>query len=312
MQKKIVILFLILAFITACSCSKKSNKDVVDDKYYENFDPYEEKNVYELDDSIVYKQDDVHYGRIDEDVKYYSKIAGDYKTCNVVLPYGYDENTKYPVMYFIHGWGASYKDHFSEESYLHLLHGNMIAKNLAVPMIVVAVDMYTGKQAERDKKSDEALRFLYDNVVDDIALDLMPYIEEHYSVKTGRENNAIIGVSQGGAESLITGFKYLDKFGYIAGIAPDTGVIPTEWYKGTFWNTPYFEEFPMPTEDNMPIYLYMAVGSDDPWNVDCTLYYSEVLNKMGVKNQTDLVEGFGHDAGFWRLGVYNFMHKIFR
>ena len=59
--------------------------------------------------------------------------------------------------------------------------------------------------------------------------------------------STVAGLSEGGAKSLCTGFKWLDKFGYIAGFAPDTGVIPTEFYKGTFWNTPVFDKFPQPT-----------------------------------------------------------------
>ena len=119
-------------------------------------------------------------------------------------------------------------------------------------------------------------------------------------------------MSEGGAKSLCTGFKWLDKFGYIAGFAPDTGVIPTEYYKGTFWNTPVFEEFPQPTEQNTPYYLYMAVGSEDPWNIDCTQYYHQVLDEMGVKNQTDLADEYGHDYKFWRQCFYNYLRKIFK
>ena len=84
----------------------------------------------------------------------------------------------------------------------------------------------------------QELRFIYDKAIEETAVDLMPFIESQYPVKTGRENTAIAGVSEGGAKSLCTGFTWLDKFGYIGGFAPDTGVIPTEYFKGTFWNTP--------------------------------------------------------------------------
>ncbi len=178
--------------------------------------------------------------------------------------------------------------------------GTVLRDKLTVPMIIVNVDMYTDKLADKDSKTEEQLRYIYDKAIDDVALDLMPYIEANYAVKTGRENTAVAGMSEGGAKSLCTGFKRLDKFGYIAAFAPDTGVIPTEYYKGTFWNTPVFEEFPQPTADTMPKYLYMAVGTKDPWNIDCTLYYRDVLDGMGVKNQTDLVEGYEHNYEFWR------------
>lgn len=277
-----------------------------------SFDPYAVENVYNIDKKMFEKQSGVDYGTMLEDVTYYSKTAGDNKQCNILLPPGYDEKQTYPVMYMFHGFGSNHTTHLNKSSYLTLIYGNMMHEGLAVPQIIVGVDMYTDILADREDKTDEQLRFIYDKAIDDVALDLMPFIEANYPVKTGRENTAVAGLSEGGAKSLCTGFKWLDKFDYIASFAPDTGVIPTEFYKGTFWNTPVFEEFPQPTEKNTPYYLYMAVGSEDPWNIDCTLYYRDVLNKMGVKNQTDYVEGYGHDEAFWGQCFYNFLTKDFK
>ena len=277
-----------------------------------NYDPYGTQNRYDVEEKMFERQSGVDYGRVEKDVSYYSTVAGDYKQCNVLLPAGYNENEKYPVMYVFHGFDGSHSDQINDGSFLTLLYGNMLQKGLTVPMIIVNVDMYTDKQSEKSAKSEEQLRYIYDKAIDDVAIDLMPFIEKTYSVKTGRENTAVAGLSEGGAKSLCTGFKWLDKFGYIAGFAPDTGVIPTEFYKGTFWNTPVFDKFPQPTEANTPYYLYMSVGDKDPWNIDCTLYYRDVLGQMGVKNQTDYVKGYGHDEPFWEQCFYNFLNKIFR
>ena len=313
-MKKIIIVIITLLLITGCKVKKQeTEKNDVKEAATENKnDIYSTKNIYKIDNYFYEKHDGVDYGTLESDVTYYSKTAKDYKNVNIILPPGYNEDTKYPVLYYIHGWGGKYSTHIKEESYMHLLYGNMYAKNLVKPMIIVGVDMYTDILEEKDNKTDEELRFIYDKVIDDIPNDLMPFIESNYSVKTGRENTAVAGISQGGSESLATGFKYLDKYGYIASLAPDTGVIPTEWFKGTFWNTPIFNEFPMPTKENTPYYIYLAVGSKDPWNIECTKYYGEVLTNMGIKNQTDFVEGYGHNIEFWRLGMYNFMYKIFK
>ena len=304
----------------ACSTSQNSSADSSEAKTEaasttassENFDPYATENRYDISEDMFKKRSDVDYGKVLKDVSYYSSTAGDDKQCNILLPAGYDESKKYPVMYVFHGFGGSHDNQIDDDSYLTLLYGNMLHDGLAVPQITVNVDMYTDKQADKDSKSDEQLRYIYDKAIDDVAVDLMPFIEKNYNVLTGRENTAVAGMSEGGAKSLCTGFKWLDKFGYIGAFAPDTGVIPTEYYKGTFWNTPYMQEFPQPNENNMPYYLYMTVGSEDPWNIDCTLYYRDVLNEMGVKNQTDYVEGYGHDADFWGQCFYNFLSKVFK
>ena len=121
-------------------------------------------------------------------------------------------------------------------------------------------------------------------------------------------------MSEGGAKSLCTGFKWLDKIGYIAGFAPDTNVIAIgENYMDSFWTVPYFKDgFPQPTEANTPYYLYMTVGSKDPWNIEGTLYYRDTLNQMGVKNQTDYAEGYEHNHIFWRQCFNNYLTKVFR
>ena len=304
----------------ACSTSQNSSADSSEAKTEaasttassEKFDPYATENRYDISEDMFKKRSDVDYGKVLKDVSYYSSTAGDDKQCNILLPAGYDESKKYPVMYVFRGFGGSHDNQIDDASYLTLLYGNMLHDGLAVPQITVNVDMYIDKQADKDSKSDEQLRYIYDKAIDDVAVDLMPFIEKNYNVLTGRENTAVAGMSEGGAKSLCTGFEWLDKFGYIGAFAPDTGVIPTEYYKGTFWNTPYMQEFPKPTEANTPYYLYMSVGSKDPWNIDCTLYYRDVLNKMGVKNQTDLVEGYEHDSNFWQQCFYNYLNKIFR
>ncbi|MCR4610304.1 MAG: hypothetical protein K5644_00240 [Lachnospiraceae bacterium] len=331
MKKNIttVIVLMLISLITLSACSSSqwatkketntssSNNDSIKSQTTTNNntpsnDPYATENRYDVSSEMFEKQNGVNYGTLIKDVTYYSTVAQDNKQVNILLPAGYDKNQTYPVTYVVHGFGGDHSSHIDTDSYLVLLYGNMLHNNLTVPQILVGIDMYTDKIADKDNKTEEELRFIYDKAIKETGIDLMPYIEANYPVKTGRENTAVAGVSEGGAKSLCIGFEWLDKFGYIGSFAPDTGVIPTEYYKGTFWNTPYMQEFPMPNENNTPYYLYMAVGSEDPWNIECTLYYRDVLNNMSVKNQTDYVNGFGHDDEFWGQCFYNFFLKSFK
>ena len=125
---------------------------------------------------------------------------------------------------------CDYTAHLYDGSYLHMLYGNMLRDGLAEPMIIVGVDMYTGKQSVKDDLDGYGLRAAYDKTVDDIAVDLMPFIRENFAVAEGRENTAVAGVSEGGAKSLCTGFQRFDRIGYIAGIAPDGNVIAVNGY----------------------------------------------------------------------------------
>lgn len=277
------------------------------------FDPYATANDYNLSDAWFERQRGTDYGTLLTDVTYFSTTADDNKRVNILLPPGYDENVAYPVLYMIHGWGSDYTGHLHEDSYLHILYGNMYREGLAKPMIIVGVDMYTGKQSIKDDLDGYQLRAAYDKTVDDIAVDLMPFMKANYAVAEGRENTAVAGVSEGGAKSLCTGFQWLDRIGYIAGIAPDGNVIAVNgYYSDSYWSIPYFESLPQPTQDTMPLYLYLAVGSEDPYNIYSTQYYSEVFRDMGIDCQYDYVEGYEHNSDFWRVCMYNFISKIFK
>lgn len=278
-----------------------------------SFDPYVTANVYDLSAAWFERQSGTDYGTLLTDVAYFSTTADDTKRVNILLPPGYDEAGAYPVLYMIHGWGGDYTAHLYEDSYLHMVYGNMYREGLAEPMIIVGVDMYTGKQSVKDDLDGYGLRAAYDKTVDDIAVDLMPFMRANYAVAEGRENTAVAGVSEGGAKSLCTGFRWLDRIGYIAGIAPVGNVIAVGgYYSDSYWSIPYFDSLPQPTQDTMPLYLYLAVGSEDPYNIRCTQYYSEVFRDMGLYYQYDYVEGYAHNSDFWRVCMYNFISKIFK
>ena len=81
------------------------------------FDPYATENDYNLSSAWFERQYGTDYGTLLTDVTYYSTTAEDDKRVNILLPPGYDENSAYPVLYMIHGWGGDYTGHLYEGSY---------------------------------------------------------------------------------------------------------------------------------------------------------------------------------------------------
>ncbi len=182
--------------------SSMSGQEIYNHLYGGLTDLYAMETYDDVPEYLSEWHDDVDYGTIEEDVEYYSTTAGDYKYCNVLLPAGYDESQEYPVLYMYHGFGGRYDSHVHDHSILQTLYGNMLSEGLTVPMIIVGADMYTDLLSEKDDKSDAELRPCYDKGVEDIAQDLMPFIESRYPVKTGRMNTAVTGVSQGATTAL--------------------------------------------------------------------------------------------------------------
>ena len=291
--------------------SSMSGQEIYDHLYGDLTDLYAMETYDEVPEYLSEWHDDVDYGTIEEDVEYYSTTAGDYKYCNVLLPAGYDESQEYPVLYMYHGFGGQYDSHVHDHSILQTLYGNMLSEGLAVPMIIVGADMYTDILAEKDDKSDAEMRPCYDKGVEDIAQDLMPFIESRYPVKTGRMNTAVTGVSQGATTALAIAYRWQSKIAYVGSFAPCSGVIPTPFARGTFWNTPILEDFTIESPETMPRYIYLTVGTEDPWCIKSTRYYGDVMDEKGIPNQNDLVEGYDHGNDLWELGHYNFLQKIF-
>ena len=52
----------------------------------------------------------------------------------------------------------------------------------------------------------------------------------------------------------------------------------------------------------MPVYIYLTVGTEDPWCIDSTLYYGQVMDDKRIPNHNVLVEGYDHDNDLWELG----------
>ena len=267
---------------------------------------------YTVPDGLVTKRDNVTYGSIDDRISYYSSTIGENKECGVLLPATYNTNTQYPVMYILHGNGGDHYDWNRDDSYLVTLCGNMMADGSAVPCIVVMVDMWTAPVSLKNNPTIDTQLDAYDEFYKDLENDLMPFIENHYSVATGREATAIIGTSQGGTEALVAGFKLIDKIGFIGALAPCSGVIPISQLPDGPWNTPVLDSFTIDNPDNTPYYLQLTVGSKDPWCLESTIYYDSALNEKNINHSMTIVDKLGHEDALWQNGIYNFMKRIFK
>lgn len=139
----------------------------------------------------------------------------------VYTPPGYeDNNTAYPVLYLLHGGGGD------EEAWPTLGAANNIMDNLinagkAQPMLVVMTNGNPGQAAAFTVSppietpnagvGDMASMQFEKSLVQDV----IPYIEAHYRVKTGKENRALTGLSMGGLQTMNTSFENPELFDYL-------------------------------------------------------------------------------------------------
>lgn len=236
---------------------------------------------------------------------YYSETLDRERNYNILLPPNYDENEKYPVLYALHGyWGDEYSllDQGDGSIKCREVLGNLIAEGEAVPMIVVFPDIFCHATKEDCDGMNDENNKAYDNFINELRDDLMPYIEDTYPVLTGRESTAVTGFSMGGRESLYIGVTMADKFGYIGAVCPAPGLT-----------TDCVTEDEMVFEEGEEPYLLMiSAGTNDTVVYNNPENYHNIFTKNEVPHVWHVVTGGEHWGSTIRPHLYNFLRFIFR
>ena len=175
---------------------------------------------------------DVTYGTVVHHT-YQSKTTGLERGVNVLVPAGYDESKKYPVLYLLHGiFGNEFSFTNDPNMKIETITGNLIASGEAVDMIVVFPDMFAKTRADHEPGFNVESYLAYDNFINDWENDLIPFIESTYSTLTDREHRAIAGFSMGGRESMFIGMTRPDMVAYCTAFAPAPGLTPGKDFGG--------------------------------------------------------------------------------
>lgn len=240
-----------------------------------------------------------------EKVTFTSAVCGGReKSFNVLLPANYDANQKYPVLYVLHGyWGDedALLDKGDASLKLRQIIGNAIAAGEAEEMIVVFPDIYASDTQDKCDGLNDKNNKAYDNFINELTKEIMPYMEQHYSIKTGRDNTAITGFSMGGRESLYIGFSRPDLFGYIGAMCPAPGLT-----------TDLIKEDDLKFGSTSPYLLMVSAGSNDQIVWSTPSGYHDNMNKNNVTHVWHYVTGGDHGGKTIRPHIYNFIRYIFK
>lgn len=249
----------------------------------------------------------VEYGTLTK-YQYYSTTRERMTNVNVLLPPGYSENEKYPVLYAMHGYWEN-EDSLAAMGKVRNMLGNLMSTGDAEKMIVVFPYIYTSKEQENCSGLDLQNSLNYDNFINDLTTDLMPYINSNFSVKTGRENTAITGFSMGGRESLFIGLTRSDLFGYVGAACPAPGLTPgvdLSMHPGQL------QENELKPAYDMPYLLMITGGGNDGTVGNQPSLYHNILNGNGVEHIWHEVSDGGHDASSVQPHFYNYLRFIFK
>lgn len=250
------------------------------------------------------RKEGVDYGKLTY-TTYPSATTGAQRKCYVLLPPGYTEEKTYPVLYLLHGIGGDHNEWMGGKP--DVVIGNLINQGLAKEMIVVIPNVRARKHDSANPSDiySPAHYAAFDNFINDLRDDLMPFIAANYSISTGRENTAIAGLSMGGRESLYIGLTMADTFGYVGAFCPAPGVLPYNVEPGLFPT----EDFKLP--EDLDSVILINAGAADGVVGQCPATYSSTLAANGTEHIYYVAQG-GHDFTVWKHGLYNFARLIFQ
>ncbi len=259
-------------------------------------------------EEIFEKRESVKYGKFKR-YTYHSTITGKEAPVNVMLPPNYSEDKKYPVLYALHGYYNDQDWITRDIGCIDVMLSNLYADGDAKEMIVVSPYIFCTKEDRLCTEMSLENSLCYDNFINELLADLMPFIESSFSVATGRENTAITGFSMGGKESLFTGFTHPELFGYIGAACPAPGLVPVA--DSLDQHPGQLSEEQLKFEDNPPYLLLISYSDDDLSVTTFPASYCSIMDKNDTKHLVHHMTGTGHDHTSVRPHFYNLCRMIF-
>ncbi len=234
------------------------------------------------------------------------------KRALVYLPYGYDRQKQYNILYLMHGTGDDENYWLSTHSYNKTMLDRMIALGEIEPLIVVTPTFYV-----EDDCRDTGLDPLTFAFAHELRHDLMPAVESKYSTyassiddagfAASREHRAFAGLSRG---SVTTGNAALcGNLDRIATFGMFSSFRTTEQHLRETIRSGEWENLPI-------LYLYASTGNFDfatPYMLPGYRMLTEIEPRLvtGVNTMLDVFPMRWHSIGHWHLALYNFLQLIF-
>jgi enterochelin esterase family protein len=257
---------------------------------------------------------DVPHGEIRVDW-YRSGTLDTLRSMHVYTPPGYEGTSEqYPVLYLLHG-GGDEDSGWSTIGRAGFILDNLLAAKRAVPMIVAMPNGSLPRPANLppitpgtplSPEARAAMEAAQNRFTDELLKEVVPFVEKHYRVLSGRENRAIAGLSMGGGQTLRVATTHPDEFAYVA-----------VWSAGLFGgNSADFEKrnesfFKDAERLNKMIKLLSISVGDKDFTLNGSKALAGLLEKHGIKHELH-VSGGGHTWINWRHYLSELAPRLFR
>lgn len=240
-----------------------------------------------------------------------SKALKSQRPTYVYTPPGYsDASEPLPVMYLYHGFGDTVASWVTQGRAPQILD-NLLAENKTVPMIVVIPDTEADIPeaiAENFPGADRRKTFYpinADAIDRELMEDLIPYMKKHYRVRDDADGRAIVGLSQGGYQALVSGLSHLGTFGWIANFS---GVSTT-----TVPNKAVDAVLNEPEKINKALRNFtVTVGTKDAVTGKDIAGLKATLDEKKIAHDYVEYKDLGHEMDVWRPSFAAYLEKVFK
>jgi len=223
------------------------------------------------------------------------------KPVNIYTPPGYDPQTEYPLIFFLHGYPDN-QDTWMQRAKIkpNVLLDNLITAKIIKPVIGV---WPMGSSTGNSNDTGGYMVFGYE-----MMNDLIPFIESKYSVKKDRDSRVISGFSYGGMQTInVFLCHHLKDFGWFAGYSPAGGNNNADGIAKCLQ-----QEEPAKYPIN---HFYIHSGSNELATGSAKASAEGLTTKAAPyiksSNFTYLVTGGGHDYDNCNIGLYNIVRIAF-
>lgn len=310
MKRKVIafVMAAVLIFIVCISIQDIRKQKIINAVNQYDQETNEQDIAVNLSDNPYFmeKQPGFRY-REPETITYPSKITGTDRHAMVFLPADYTEKKQYPVLYLLHGLDGSHRTWKNKSA--DIIFQNLYYFNDVPEMIIVCPNSAVNQAEDTDDLNIVDKIKAYDLTGKEVVENLKPFIESHYSVKTGRDHTAIAGNSMGGRNALYTAFTYPELFGYVGAFSSAHVLEQKEGSSSIL--PPLLTDLNLPSDAEDFKLIMLCVGRSDQVCGQVTYELHDYMTEQGIDHIFYDVEG-GHSNVVWQNALYNFGRKIFQ
>ena len=236
---------------------------------------------------------------------YFSAVTNSWRQLYIYTPPGYDENTdtKYPVLYIIHGGGED-ETGWATQGKANLILDNLIADGKAKPMLIVMPDANISSGGFSTDAIENGMKVFEREMKQAV----IPFVEKNYRAKADANSRALAGLSMGGLNTLYTGINNTDMFAYL-------GVFSSGWILPMLSKTAdaqydFMKNNTDKINSNLKTFWISEGGPEDIAYKNGQIMLGK-LDELKIKHTYYEYPG-GHTWPVWRNNLYNFAPLLFK